>query len=50
MQTRHANFFSYGIGGLKPPLVDIRAPPKICPDHQVSSGQELDLTAKTHTK
>jgi hypothetical protein len=48
MQTRHVKFFPW-YQWLKPPLVDIGAPPRYTSGHQVSSGQELGLATKAYT-
>jgi hypothetical protein len=42
MQTRHVNFFSSCIGGLKPPLVHVGA----SPGQQVSFDQEFGLVLR----
>jgi hypothetical protein len=43
-------FFSHGIGGLKPHLVHVEAPPRYTSGHQISFEQELDLATKVQAK
>jgi len=44
------SILSCGIGGLKPLLLHVGAPPRYSPGHQVSLGQELGLATKAHAK